>query len=213
MNLVSQEIEAYCIDKSTIPSSDCAAIAKHTKANVPLPQMLIGELEASFLGFLIQLVQAKSVLEIGCFTGYSALAMAERLPDDGKLITLDINPDTNKIAQKFWQKSPQGYKIKSILGPALDTLKTLNENFDMVFIDADKENQLAYLEKTLDILNPNGLIVIDNCLWSGRVLDSHTDDATTRAIQKLNDHVKQASDLDVCLLPVRDGMYLIRKGK
>jgi len=211
MGFVPEKLEDYCVSQSTLPSSCAEAIRKYTEANVPYSQMLIGPLEGSFLGFLVSLTRAKRVLEIGCYTGYSALTMAERLPTKGELITLDIDPKTNKIAQKFWAKSPHGKKIRPIIGPALESLKDLKGPFDLVFIDADKTNYLNYFKKCLPLLSSGGFIAVDNCLWNGEVLHKNTGNPDTRAIQKFNDHIKKRKDLEAVLLPVRDGIFLIRK--
>ncbi len=210
-NLVDQKIENYCVAKSTLPSKHCEEIAKFTRANVPLPQMVIGELEGSFLGFLVGLTQAKRILEIGCFTGYSALAMAERLPAGGEIVTLDFNSETTAIAEKFWERSPHGKKIKPIVGKALDSLRSIQGSFDLVFIDADKENYLRYFERCLNLLSPDGLIVVDNALWGGDVLNQKSRDPDTKAIRDFNDFISKRNDLECCLLPVRDGVFLIRK--
>ena len=157
MNLVSEEINQYCSNHSTVPSSLCEELASYTRESVPMHQMLTGPLEASFLGLMIHVVGAKRVLEIGTFTGYSALAMAERLPADGEIITLDINPETNQIAKTYWNRSPHGKKIRAILGPALESMESLKgRSFELVFIDADKENYLNYLKKALPLLEPTG---------------------------------------------------------
>ena len=216
MNLVDQKIEDYCLQKSNLPSSDCDSIEQFTRANVHGAQMLIGKMEASFLGFLLKSIGAKRVLEFGTFTGYSALAMAEHLPADGEVITLDINEKTVALANSFWEKSKHGHKIKSLIGPALETTKNLNGHFDFVFIDADKKNYPAYLEIALGKLSPTGIIVVDNVLWSGRVVESagdvHTDEhRNTQAIRDFNDLVFSRKDLHAVLLPIRDGMFLIRK--
>src|SRR5450631_3616699 len=116
MKLVSEDIEQYCLTHSTKPSAHCEAIDAYTRANVAVPQMVSGSLVGSFLGFLVQMTGARRILEVGCFTGYSALAMAEQLPDGGEVVTLDIDPETNAIAQGFWKKSPHGSKIRSIVG-------------------------------------------------------------------------------------------------
>ncbi|MDP3980053.1 MAG: class I SAM-dependent methyltransferase [Chlamydiota bacterium] len=213
MLLTSVDIESYCTRKSSVPSKYCIAIAKYTRKYIPGSQMLIGPLEASLLGLLLRLIHARRVLEIGCFTGYSALAMAESLPKNGKLITLDINPETNLIARKFWNKSPHGKKIEAILGPALQSLKKIQGKFDLIFIDADKANYSNYFKESLKKLNTNGLIVIDNCLWSGRVLDKNAKDVDTKAIQKLNDSIKKQPFIHACLLPIRDGIFMIWKDK
>ena len=208
--IIDPKVDIYCKAKSTPPSKYCEAILKYTQAHVAIPQMLIGELEASFLRFLLQLVQAKRVLEIGCYTGYSALAMAEVLPKSGKVVTLDIDPVNTALARKFWAKSPDGRKIKLILGPARKTISTLKRKFDFVFIDADKVNYLHYLKFALSLLSKNGMIAVDNCLWGGEVVRKSRDEQTI-ALQKFNDYVSDRKDLEVTLAPIRDGIFLIRK--
>ncbi|OVE82083.1 hypothetical protein BVY03_02200 [bacterium K02(2017)] len=211
MNLNNQPIDDYCIDKSNQPSQLCNELENYTKNNVELPQMLIGKLESSFLSFLIHSNQVKRVLEIGTFTGYSALSMAEQLPDGGEIITLDINQDTVNIGKDYWNKSAHGNKIKSIIGPALESMSNLQGHFDLIFIDADKTNYTNYLKASLKLLSPTGIIAMDNCLWSGRVLDSSTNDADTIALQQVNDLVKNDKSLFGTLLPVRDGIFLVKK--
>lgn len=212
MNLVSEEIDQYCASHSTVPSQLCEELAQNTRANVPMHRMLTGPLEGSFLGLMIHVLGAKRVLELGTFTGYSALAMAERLPADGKVITLDTNPETNRIAQSYWDRSPHGKKIQSILGPALQSMEQFEESsFDLVFIDADKGNYIHYLKKALPLLRTRGVILVDNVLWSGRVLQSHPTDPDTAAIQQFNEFVTGNSQLESVLLPLRDGIYVIRK--
>lgn len=210
MKFIDENIENYCIEKSSKPSGICDELELHTRSHIPMSQMLVGKMEASFLSFLIKSIQAKKVLEIGTFTGYSALAMAESLPSGGSVTTLDINPETVKTAKEFWNKSEAGSKIKSIIGPALNSLDELSPGFDLVFIDADKENYFNYLLKCLDLLSYRGIIVVDNVLWSGSVLKVPKTQATA-GIQKLNDYVAQRKDLHSTLLPIRDGMLLITK--
>ncbi len=172
--------------------------------------MLIGELEASFLRFLVGLIRAKRILEIGCFTGYSALAMAEGLTQNGELVTLDINPDTTKIAQEFWKKSPNGGKIKLFLGKAAESLQKIKGPFDFIFIDADKSNYKKYFLKALTLLSLSGMIAVDNCLWGGEVLKGHSKDQDTNAIVEFNHYVRSRVDLEATLVPIRDGVFLIR---
>lgn len=214
MKFIAPEVEQYCISKSTVPSSACRAIEEFTKKNVPYPQMLVGPMEGSLLGFLISLTQAQHILEIGTYTGYSALAMAERLPESGTVTTLDINEETSKVAHGHWDLSPHGKKIRSFISPALSTLIQLEnekKKFDLVFIDADKVNYFNYLQHALRLTHAHGLIVADNCLWSGHVLNPERHDPDTTAIRQLNDFVSQSPDLEKVLLPVRDGLFLIRK--
>ncbi len=217
MQITDKKIEQYCLSKSHLPSSDCRRIEEYTRANVHGAQMLIGPLEASLLGFLLKSVNAKRVLELGTFTGYSALTMAEHLPSDGEIITIDINQETVALAQKFWNESDNGQKIKSHLGSGLEIIPTLKGSFDLVFIDADKRNYIEYLKLTLPLLSPNGIIVIDNVLWSGKVLpDADLDqsvhyDRNTEYIRAVNDFIAESKDLYGTLLPIRDGMFLVRK--
>lgn len=216
MNIVDKAIEQYCIEKSNRPSSDCDKIETYTRANVHGAQMLIGKMEASILGFLLRSINAKRVLELGTFTGYSALAMAENLPIDGEIITIDVNDKTVTLAKEFWGNSKHGYKIKSILGEGLKIVPELEGKFDLVFIDADKRNYLPYLEMLLPKLTHQGMIVIDNVLWSGRVLESAKVDPeeehrNTKFIRELNNWIAKNNDLYGTLLPVRDGMFLIKK--
>jgi caffeoyl-CoA O-methyltransferase len=211
MNFVSEDLNNYCIEHSFKPNSVCDEIEAYTRENVALPQMLIGKLEASLLGFIIRTNNSKKVLELGTYTGYSALAMAEHLPEDGELITLDINETTNKVARSFWEKSPHGKKITPMLGQALDILPEIDVTFDLIFIDADKGNYLNYLNILKNKLTDNGIFVIDNCLWGGRVLDPEDNSNQTRGIKAINDFVMNSPDLYASMLPVRDGMCLIRK--
>lgn len=217
MQITDPKIEEYCISKSNIPSNDCLALEEFTRSNIHGATMLIGKMEASFLGFLLRSIKAKRVLELGTYTGYSALAMAENLPSDGELITVDINKETVDVAQEFWNKSKNGYKIKSIIGPALNVIETLEGKFDFVFIDNDKRNYIEYLKLCLPMLTDSGMIVIDNVLWKGKVLpdaqldmDTHRD-RTTEFIRDVNNFIAESEDLYGTLMPIRDGMFLIQK--
>ncbi len=201
----------YCVAHSSTPCKLADELEAYTKKEVPMSQMLIGKLEASLLGMLIRLGKVKRVLEFGTFTGYSALVMAEQLPEDGELITLDLNEETTRIAQSFWDRSEHGKKIKSFVGPALENIKNIKGSFDFVFIDADKLNYPNYLELGLERLSPGGMIVCDNMLWSGKVYDENIQDEDTLAIRTLNQKLKQREDLYTSLLPIRDGMHLIMK--
>jgi caffeoyl-CoA O-methyltransferase len=217
MQITDKKVEEYCISKSNLPSKDCLAIEEYTRANVHGAGMLIGKMEASFIGFLLKSIKAKRILELGTFTGYSALTMAEHIPVDGEIITVDINQETVKLAKEFWAKSEHGHKIKSVLGSGLDIIPTLTGKFDFVFIDADKRNYIDYLKLTVPMLSPNGMIVIDNVLWGGAVLPDVVLDLTqhrdrnTEFIRLVNDYVAASEDLYGTLMPIRDGMFLIQK--
>lgn len=208
--MISKDIENYCIDHSTRPGETVRAIGEFTRSGVHGSQMLIGEMEASVLAFLIKLGKVKTVLELGTYTGYSALAMAEQLPDDGRVITVDINEETTTIAKRFWDQSPHGKKIQQILKPGLQALEGLNQYFDLIFIDADKNNYSNYLDWALNHLSPNGLIVVDNTLWSGKILTPGLDRQTDSIIAH-NEKAKNLNGYTKTLLPIRDGMYLIQK--
>lgn len=217
MQMVDKKIEEYCIAKSNLPSSDCDKIEEYTRAHIHGAQMLIGKMEASFIGFLLRSIEAKRVLELGTFTGYSALTMAENLPADGEVITIDINETNVALAKDFWQQSADGHKIKSVLGSGLDIIPTLKAPFDFVFIDADKRNYIDYLKLTVPLLSPRGIIVIDNVLWSGKVLPdtildtSEHRDRNTEFIRLVNDYIATEPTLYGTLLPIRDGMFLVKK--
>ncbi len=208
--MIPPEILTYCITHSTAPSDLVKELGEYTVKHVSGSNMLIGEMEAAVLGFLIKLGGVKRVLELGTFTGYSALAMAEQLPPEGSITTVDINPHTTKIAREFWDRSPHGKKITQVLKPGADALGELTGPFDLIFIDADKNGYPLYLEWALANLSARGLIVTDNTLWSGKILTPGGDKQTDSIIA----HNTRARTLDgytKVLLPVRDGMYLITK--
>lgn len=212
MQFVSEDLNNYCINHSSKPHHICDELEAYTKTNDPNRcQMLIGKLEASLMGFLLKTIDAKNVLEIGTYTGYSALAMAENIPSDGQLHTIDVNTETTALAKKYWEKSEHGKKITQHIGPALDILETIDLTFDFVFIDADKANYLNYLKKIDSMTHQNSIIVIDNCLWSGRILDESDQSNATVGIKKVNDYVAQHDHYYSTMLPIRDGMLLIRK--
>jgi caffeoyl-CoA O-methyltransferase len=204
-------ITRFCTQHSTPPSSVCAELEEFTNIHAPRPEMLSGPLVGSFLGFLVSLLKTTRVLEIGTYTGYSALCMAERLPHAGKVITLDINPETARIAQAFWAKSPAGKNIELILGDAMTSLKTLTPACDLVFIDADKTGYIRYLEKALDFLSPKGIIVADNALYDGEVVDISSASTNGKAIAEFNSYIRNRADIESVLLPVRDGLMCARR--
>lgn len=209
-SLLINGIEAYARDHSLAPSALANELEAYTNAHCQDPQMLIGALEAAVLKLLLRVSGARRVLEIGMFTGYSALSMAEALPTDGHIVSCDINPETTRIAREFFARTPHGAKIESRLGPALETLAALRgEPFDFAFIDADKENYIAYYEAILPLLRAGGIIVADNVLWSGRVLAPQKE--SDRALVAFNRHVHADTRVEAAMLTVRDGLFLIRK--
>ena len=207
--IVPEAIAAYCVAHSSPPSKLASELEQYTIEHCSYSQMLTGAWGGELLRLLIGATGARRALEIGLFTGYSALTMAEALPEDGELISCDIDPETTKIARRFLDRSPQGRKVSIRLGPALQTLKTLAAPFDFVFIDADKENYSAYFDACLPLLRRGGLIVADNVLWSGNVLAPK--DVTDHAIVAFNDKVRNDPRVECVVLPIRDGVSLIRK--
>ena len=173
--------------------------------------MQIDTSQCYFLHLIIKISNTKSVLEIGTFTGLSALSISLALPNDGKLIALDKNEETNKVAKSFFKKANQDHKIKTIIKPALESLEELKDNkFDMVFIDADKMNYKIYYEKSLKLVNKNGLIIIDNVLWHGEVADKENLDKYTVNIREFNDYVSKDNRIEQIIIPLGDGMTVCR---
>lgn len=209
MKLVDEKIEDYCRAHTTPLENVFSELKEATFAEMHSPQMQVGLLEGRFLALLVHLTQAKRVLEFGTFTGFSSLAMATALPEGGKVITCDIDPVATGMAQKFWNKSPHGKKIELRLGPGLETIEKLDETFDLVFIDADKGNYKNYWDKALPKVRKGGLIVVDNVLWSGAVLDPK--EKSDRDIAAFNTYAKSDSRVEIVMLTVRDGMLLARK--
>ena len=209
MDILNKKIEQYVFSHTQKESSLLTELEKETYQKMELPQMLTGRIEGRFLKMLVQLTNTKNILEIGMFTGYSALSMAEGLPPDGHIITCEVDPRAKEIAEKYFSKSPHGKMIEIRMGPALLTLKTLTQTFDLVFIDADKENYLEYYEIVLSKLKSGGVIIIDNALWGGRVLKP--EDKETKTIDDLNKHIAKDDRVENVLLAIRDGINLIRK--
>ena len=184
-----------------------------TIANRPIgpghPSFIIAELSANHNH---DLARAKRIVEVGTFTGYSALCMAQAMPADGQMICCDLAADYNRIAERYWQEAGVDSHIEQRLAPALETLAQLaDDTFDLVFVDADKANYPAYLEHGLRLLRQGGLLLFDNTLWSGRVLEMDAESADTRAIQMLNSALKLDTRIDLSLLPIGDGLTLCRR--
>lgn len=209
MNFIDKEIEEYVKLYTSNEPVLLKELAEFTETNMPMAQMLTGKIEGRLLKMLVALTGAQMVLEIGMFTGYSALSMAEALPDDGQLITCDIDEEVAKLAKDYFSRSPHGSKISIELAPALETLSKLNQTFDLAFLDADKENYVEYYQAIIPKLKSNGLLVIDNCLWSGKVLEPEA--KTDIAIHKLNQLIVTDPRVENVVLTVRDGINLVRK--
>ncbi len=209
--LVAPEIEAYAESHSMPESPVCQALREETHRTIEHPQMVVGPLEGAFLKMMTQLVGARRILEIGTFTGYSALCFAEALPSDGTVITCDVDETSVALARRYIAQAPFGSKISIRMGPALETMRTLTGLFDLIFIDADKLNYLNYYHWSLDLLAPNGVILIDNVLWSGEVLKQPAPDASTSAIQELNRAVSADPRVSAVLVTIRDGVLVVRR--
>ena len=177
-----------------------------------IKRMQISISQCQFLHLIIKVSKIKKVLEIGTFTGLSTLSMALALADEGSIIALDKNEETNIVAQKFFKKANQDHKIKTIIKPALETLMSIrNEKFDLVFIDADKMNYKKYYESSLNLLNRGGLIIIDNVLWYGEVVNKNNNDKYTLNIKDFNNHIAKDKRVEKLIVPLGDGMTICRK--
>lgn len=205
----------YLLDVSLRETPLLKRLRDETQA-LPMARWQVAPEQGQFLALLVKLTGARRLLEVGTFTGYSALCMAAALPADGSLICCDIPGDYNAIARRYWQEAGLAGRIDLRLAPALETLAELERQgqggqYDLVFIDADKANYPAYLEHALGLLRVGGLAVFDNTLWSGRVLEANPESADTRAIQALNLALKDDVRVDLSLLPLGDGLTLCRK--
>ena len=206
---VDEAVEQFAQDHSEPETELYRRLREETYRTMDLPQMQVGLIEGRFLKMLVRLTGARTVLEIGMFTGYSALMMAEGLPADGHLVTCEIDPKAEAIARKYFAESPNGQKIEVRMGPALETIKTLTGPLDLVFIDGDKPNYSNYYEACLPLVKPGGLIVADNVLWSGKVLDPKEE--SDHAIVAFNNLVQSDERVENVCLTVRDGMMLAWK--
>ncbi|MBW2454929.1 MAG: class I SAM-dependent methyltransferase [Deltaproteobacteria bacterium] len=208
---VPDDIEQYARDHTEPLSPLFDELRSYTYDHVASPQMQVGRVQGSFLKLLVALCDARRVLEIGTFTGYSALCMAEALPEDGELLTCDVDAEVTAVAARFFDRSPAGHKISIRQGDALETVTALPTEppFDLAFVDADKSRYPDYYEAILPRLRRGGLMVFDNVLWSGEVLAPETEDA--RAIATLNERITSDERVANVLLTVRDGIMLARK--
>jgi caffeoyl-CoA O-methyltransferase len=212
--VLSDSIEAYVMAHAR--EGTVARRLRDETAKLPQAGMQIGADQAAFMALLVRAIGARRCLEIGTFTGYSALAVAAALPDDGKLICCDISAEWTAIAQRYWIEAGVATRIDLRLAPALDTLRDLladdgRGRYDFAFIDADKGNYDAYYEACLELLRPGGFIALDNMLWSGRVVDPTHRDTDTDAIRALNAKIDVDGRVDSCLLTLGDGVMLLRK--
>lgn len=209
-DITQPAIENYATEHTSPEPRHLVELAASTRDASDSPQMMVGRLEGRFLKMLVAISRATSVLEIGTFTGYSALSMAEALPAGGRITTCELDARHAALARTAVAASPYAEAIEIREGPAIRTIAQLDGPFDMAFIDADKGSYRDYYEAALPKMAPGGLICVDNVLWSGRVLDTASDDPDTRAIQDFNDHVAADPRVECVIVPIRDGVTLIR---
>lgn len=210
MDIINEALQRYS-EQHTSPESDLLrSVNRNTHANVLRPRMLSGHLQGRVLAMFSQMLRPNRILEIGTYTGYSALCLAEGLTNEGKLITIDINEELGKMVRDAFAASPLGATIDFRIGDARTIIPSLTETFDMVFIDADKENYALYYDLVIDKVRPGGIILADNVLWSGKVVEPKPDKDTV-AIREFNRKIQQDDRVENVLLPIRDGIMMIRK--
>lgn len=211
MHFISQELEDY-IEKHSEKEPDLlAALNKETYQKILLPRMLSGHFQGRVLSMLSKLIRPVNILEIGTFTGYAALCLCEGMEENGQLHTIDIKEELETIQRKYFDKSPWGSQIFQHLGEAIDIIPTLDIKFDLVFIDADKENYLNYFDLILPKMNKGGIILSDNVLWSGKVLEPlQKNDTSTKVLLEYNELLKNDPRVETVLLPIRDGLTVSR---
>ena len=207
--IVNEDVERYGAEHSTPDPDFFRRLEEETRATTTAPQMMVGPLEGQFLGWLVRLSQARRILEVGTFTGYSSISMGLALPEGGRIVSLDVNEETTDVARRYAAEAGLVDLIDYRVGPALEELEQLDGPFDLVFIDADKPNYVNYYEAVLPKLADGGFIVADNVLWSGRVVEAGGDE-NTKAIKAFNDLVAADERVECLMLTVRDGMTLIR---
>jgi predicted O-methyltransferase YrrM len=213
MEFLSEDLQKYCEQHSSNEPEILKKLNRHTHAQVLQPRMLSGHLQGRFLAMISHLVRPKYILEIGTYTGYSALCLAEGMDTNGKLITIDVNPELEDLVNHYIESAGYKNKIQMIIGDAYQIIRTLPQSFDLVFIDADKSSYAKYFDLVIDKLNPGGVILADNVLWSGKVIDNQSlvKDKDTQLIDAFNKKVQLDPRVETVLLPIRDGITLIRK--
>jgi len=212
MEFIDEKLNDYCLLHTEDEDEVLKELQRETHLKVMSPRMLSGHLQGSWLSFLSKVAKPDLILEIGTYTGYSAICLAKGLSEKGKLITIDVNEETESIAKKYFVKSGFENKIEFVLGDAKQVIPTIKGQIDIVFIDADKRNYSLYYDLVIDKVRPGGLIIADNVLWSGKILDlDKNKDADTQAIHQFNEKVKNDTRIEKILLPLRDGLFVMRK--
>lgn len=210
MDIINEDLLRYAEEHSTPETDLLKRINRDTSAKVMMPRMLSGHLQGRVLAVISQMLRPQRILEIGTFTGYSAICLAEGLHDSGKLITIDINEELEQRVRTYFNEAGLSEKIEYRIGNAIEIIPTLQETFDLVFIDADKENYSAYFDLVIEKVRPGGIILADNVLWSGKVVQGKQD-KDTRAIGEFNKKIHNDKRVENVLLPIRDGIFIIRK--
>jgi len=213
--LLSEELAQYYAKVGLREPALFAELRQET-AKLPLARMQIAPEQAQLMSILVKMLDARRCVEVGVFTGYSSLAVALAMPPEGRLLACDVSEEWTAVARRYWQRAGVAHKIELKLAPALQTLDAelgagRQGSCDFAFIDADKPNYPAYYERCLDLLRPGGLVAVDNTLWSGRVADARVDDEDTRALRAFNEQVASDPRVDLCLVPIADGLTLLRK--
>jgi len=211
MELLSEELTRY-LENSCEPENELLKhINRETHLKVSMPRMLSGHYQGKLLSMISKLINPERILEIGTFTGYATLCLAEGLRENGRIYTIDINLELEDMVRSNFKRSDLDSKIMYQIGDAKEIIPTLNEIFDLVFIDADKKNNATYYDMIIDKVRSGGLILVDNVLWNGKVLNEGVSDQKTSFISKFNEMVSSDQRVEKLILPVRDGLFLIRK--
>jgi predicted O-methyltransferase YrrM len=211
--LIPDNLQAYCDNHSSQENEVLKNLNRHTNANILQPRMISGHFQGRFLSMISYMIKPKYILEIGTYTGYSAICLAEGLQENGKLFTIDVNPENEDLVNNFIEQAGMKTKIRHIIGDAYQIIRTLNHQFDLVFIDADKPNYQKYFDLVMEIIPAGAFILLDNVLWSGKVLNEKAleKDKNTQILHFLNQKITADKRVENILLPLRDGLMLVRK--
>ena len=212
MHFIPEELDNYVVNHSEDEPELLRELTRETYQKILQPRMLSGHYQGRLLSMISKLTHPKNILEIGTYTGYSAICLAEGIKSDGELHTIDINEELLDFQRSYFNKSPYGKQIFQHLGNALEIIPSLHKTFDLIFIDADKDNYPAYFKVIIDKLNPGGILLSDNVLWSGKVIEPlKEDDFSTKALLEYNTLLKEDKRIETIILPIRDGLTISRK--
>lgn len=211
--LIPEDLQAYCDKHSSQENEVLKNLNRHTNANILQPRMISGHFQGRFLSMISCMIKPKYILEIGTYTGYSAICLAEGLQENGRLFTIDVNPENEDLVNEYIEKAGMTGKVRPIIGDAYQIIRTLNHPFDLVFIDADKPNYEKYYDLVMEIIPSGAFILLDNVLWSGKVLNAKAleKDKDTKILHHLNQKITADNRVENILLPLRDGLMLVRK--